>query len=100
LAHGYETDAFADAFAEVPRFYVADGHHRIEEARWRREKILRDENPRIIPARKIIISSPLEYSRPVAVLATTTASLANGRGRPDFSTSENFAVSTSTKRTA
>ncbi len=38
------TDDFADAFADVPALYIADGHHRIESALQTR-KILRGQNP-------------------------------------------------------
>ena len=38
------TDAWVEAFAEVPAMYIADGHHRAESANLAR-KILRDKNP-------------------------------------------------------
>ncbi|MDQ3321304.1 MAG: DUF1015 family protein [Acidobacteriota bacterium] len=37
-------DSFIEAFAKVPAFYIADGHHRIESALAAR-KIMRDKNP-------------------------------------------------------
>ena len=38
------TEDLADAFAEVPTLYIADGHHRIESAKLARN-ILREKNP-------------------------------------------------------
>ncbi|MEO7659991.1 MAG: DUF1015 family protein, partial [Pyrinomonadaceae bacterium] len=39
-----DTDAWVDAFAELPEIYVADGHHRVESAKLARDK-MRAANP-------------------------------------------------------
>ena len=38
------TDAWVEAFAEIPALYIADGHHRAESANHARRKII-DQNP-------------------------------------------------------
>lgn len=96
------TDAWVDAFAELPEIYVADGHHRVESSKLARDK-MREANPNhtgeeeynfvvagIFPSEDLKI---LPYNRVVKDL--------NGLTNEDFiaRVSENFIVSESSDDT-